>query len=132
MTHKQEVKVRKNAYKYFDEVIYENQDWDKCDIAISSFCAGAEYALKNKYDELKHDVEEKNDKPNIVQFLKDNGVYDMFFANLLNNKQGEDLNFYFFSHFSTVSAIMAAFTWTETPEGYRFWEVISDRWGNQF
>lgn len=132
MTDKQMVKVQRNAYKFYDEVIYENKDWSKYDIALSAFQAGADYALKNKYDELKEDAEKKNGKPNIVQFLKDKGVYEEFFANLLNYKQGENLSKYFLSHFFNVNAISGAFIWGETPEEHDFWEEISEMWHKQF
>lgn len=132
MTDKQLEKVRRNAYKYYDEVIYENQNWDKCDITLSAFYAGAEYALKNKYDELKDDTEKKNDKPNIVQFLKDRGVYEMFFTHLLNEREGKRLNEYFEFAFFDTNAISSAFVWVKTPEGHTFWSEISDKWLKQF
>ena len=132
MTVKQEMRVRSKAYKYYDEVIYENQDWSMRDIALSSFYAGAEYALKNKYDELKEDAEKKNEKPNIVQFLKDSGVYEMFFANLLNKKQGDSLSQYFLSYFFNDNAISGAFLWDDTPEGDAFWRELSEEWSKQF
>jgi ATP-dependent exoDNAse (exonuclease V) beta subunit len=132
MTREQENKVRRNAYKFYDKIVLENDGWDNCDIAVSAFYAGAEYALKNKYDELKDDAEKKNDKPNIVQFLKDNGVYEKFWYNLLNHKRGERLHKYFLSDFSNSNAISAAFIWSETPEGQYFWEKIYDKWCEQF
>lgn len=129
MTDKQMVKVRRNAYKYYDEVIFEHDDWNKRDITLFSFQAGADYVLKNKH-ELKE--EQSNAKPNIVQFLKDNGVYEMFFANLLKQKQEEVLCLYFSRCFYEYNAISAAFTWEETPERHTFWEEISERWAKQF
>lgn len=126
MTEKQEMQVRRKAYKFYDEVIYENQDWSKRDITLSSFQAGAEYALKNKHDELK---EQSRD---IVRFLKDNGVYDVFFTNLFNEKQGDDLCMYFSLGFHTRDAISAAFIWSSTPEGHDFWEELSYRFCNNF
>ena len=126
MTDKQEMRVRSKAYKYYDEVIYENQDWSMRDIALSSFYAGAEYALKNKYDELR------NGRPNIVQFLKDNGVYEVFFENLFKQKQGRDLSDYFLFGFSNYNAISSAFTWGNTPEGHTFWSEISEEFNKQF
>ena len=126
MTDKQEMRVRSKAYKYYDEVIYENQDWSMRDIALSSFYAGAEYALKNKYDELR------NGRPNIVQFLKDNGVYEVFFENLFKQKQGRDLSDYFLFGFSNYNAISSAFTWSNTPEGHTFWSEISEEFNKQF
>lgn len=132
MTGKQEMRVRSKAYKFYDEVIFENLDWSRHDIATASFVAGAEYALKNKYDELKEDAEKKNEKPNIVQFLKDSGVYEMFFANLLNKKQVDSLSQYFLSYFFNDNAISAAFTWDDTPEGDTFWRELSEEWSKQF
>jgi hypothetical protein len=126
MTERQEMKVRRNAYKYYDEVIYSNRDWNMRDITLSSFYAGAEYALKNKHDELKEESH------GIVRFLKDNGVYDVFFANLLKQKQGDDLYQYFLLGFNTSAAISSAFIWINTPEGNDFWEELSDRFGSQF
>ena len=132
MTSQQKRKVRGRAYKFYDEVIFENLDWSKHDIATASFVAGAEYALKNKYDELKEDAEKKNEKPNIVQFLKDSGVYEMFFANLLNKKQGDSLSQYFLSYFFNDNAISGAFLWDDTPEGDTFWRELSEEWSKQF
>lgn len=132
MTDKQLLKVRRNAYKYYDEVIFEHDDWNKRDIAIFSFQSGADYALKNKYDELKDDADKKNDKPNIVQFLRDNRVYERFIVNLLNHKQGEDLSYYLLTHLFGFNAISGAFIWSETPEGPDFWEEISSKWNKQF
>ena len=132
MTGKQEMRVRSKAYKFYDEVIFENLDWSKRDIATASFVAGAEYALKNKYDELKEDAEKKNEKPNIVQFLKDNGVYEVFFENLFKQKQGRDLSNYFLFGFSNYNAISSAFTWDDTPEGDTFWRELSEEWSKQF
>lgn len=130
MTTKQELKVRRNAYKFYDEVIYEHTDWSKLEITNASFCAGAEYALKNK-SELKDDAKKK-EKPNIVQFLKDNGACEMFFKNLLDRKQEEDLIDYLSFKFFTSIAISAAFIWHNTPEGQEFWGDLSDKWAKQF
>lgn len=129
MTTKQERLVHRNAYKFYDNVVYENPDWSKRNIAIASFNAGAKYTLENKHDELK-----ANGKPNIVEFLKDNGVYEMFFANLFNHFQNreEDLRQYFLSNFFAYNAISSAFLWDRTPEGQTFWSEISDRWIKQF
>jgi hypothetical protein len=129
MTDKQEMKVRRNAYKFYDEVIYEHRDWNKRDIALASFQAGADYVLKNKH-ELKE--EQSNAKPNIVQFLKDNGAYEMFFANLLNYKQEKDLGKYFLSDFFSINAISAAFIWSETPEGKDLWCELGAKWRQLF
>lgn len=130
MTQEQLRKIRNAGYKYWDNTVFENSDWSKRDISQFSFEAGAEYALKNKYDELKEDAEKKNE-PNIVQFLKDSGAYNLFFANLFNQKQGEVLRGYFLSYFFNYNAILAAFTWDQTPEGQDFWEEINTRWIKQ-
>ena len=127
MTREQLRKIRNAGYKYWDNEVFENHsDWSKREIAQFSFEAGAKYALANKYDELK---EQSRD---IVQFLKDNGVYEMFFANLLNQKQGEVLCLYFSRYFYEPYAILAAFTWKDTPERHTFWEEISEKWNKRF
>lgn len=132
MTQEQLRKIRNAGYKFWDKTVFENSDWSKRDVSQFSFEAGARYALANKYDELKEDAEKKNDKPNIVQFLKDNGVYEMFFANLFNQRTEADLSSYFLSCFFNSNAISAAFAWDRTPEGNTFWCEISRKWSKQF
>ena len=131
MTQEQLRKVRNAGYKYWDNTVYENSDWSKREISQYSFEAGAEYALKNKYDELKENAE-KNGKPNIVQFLKENGVYEKFFANLFKQKGGDELHRYFIELFFGIHAINGAFLWSRTTEGSNFWVEISEKWSKQF
>lgn len=132
MTQEQLRKIRNAGYKYWDNEVYDNHpDWSKREISQFSFEAGAKYALANKYDELKEDAK-KNGKPNIVQFLKDNGVYEMFFANLFGQRNREVLSQYFLFCFFDTNAISSAFIWEETPEGQTFWNEISDIWCKQF
>jgi hypothetical protein len=129
MTDKQEMKVRRNAYKYYDEVIYEHRDWNKRDIALASFQAGADYVLKNKH-EFKE--EQSNAKPNIVQFLKDNGAYEMFLDNLANQRPGELFIEYLKNDFGTIYTISEAFSWSNTQEGINFWYELSEKWIKEF
>jgi hypothetical protein len=126
MTSKQMDKVRKNAYKYYDEIVFENQDWSKREILLSSFYAGADYVLKNKHDELK---EQSN---SIIKFLKDNGVYEMFWDNLANQKTQEEIISYLKNYFGTPYAFTEAFVWSKTPEGIDFWCDLSEKWDRQF
>jgi hypothetical protein len=129
MTDKQEMKVRRNAYKYYDEVIYEHRDWNKRDIALASFQAGADYVLKNKH-EFKE--EQSNAKPNIVQFLKDNGAYEMFLDNLANQRPGELFIEYLKNDFGTIYTISEAFAWNNTQEGINFWHELGEKWIKEF
>jgi hypothetical protein len=132
MTERQEMKVRRNAYKFYDEVIYNRQDLGKRDISLLSFQAGADYALKNKYDELKEYPKKKNDKPNIVQFLKDNGVNEAFWDNFYNQNTLEQTRYYLKHHLCTTIAISEAFSWSRTQEGIDFWCELSKKWSDQF
>lgn len=129
MTDKQMVKVRRNAYKYYDEVIFEHDDWNKRDITLFSFQAGADYVLKNKH-ELKE--EQSNAKPNLVQFLKDNGAYEMFWDNLANQRTGELFINYLKNDFGTIYTISEAFTWSNTQEGINFWCELNEKWQKLF
>ena len=129
MTDKQMVKVRSNAYKFYDEIVFENNDWNKRDISLFSFQAGADYVLKNKHL-LKE--EESNAKPNPVQFLKDNGAYEMFWDNLANQNTGELFMNYLKNDFGTIYTISKAFAWSNTQEGVNFWCELSKKWQKLF
>lgn len=122
MTDKQKEKVRNKAYKYYDEIVFENPNWSKRDIAILSFQAGAKYALANKHDELK---EQSCD---IVQFLKDNGAYEKFLDNLAGKRSKEEIIDFFRQDFGQNYCINCAFAWASTPEGHRFWSEINAKW----
>ena len=126
MTSQQERKVRGRAYKFYDEVIFENLDWSSHDIATASFVAGAEYALANKHDELKEQSRE------IIKFLKDNGVYEMFWDNLANQNTQEQIIYYLKNYFGTSRTISEAFTWSRTQEGMCFWDGLSEKWQKLF
>jgi hypothetical protein len=124
MTQEQLRKIRNAGYKYWDNEVFENHsDWSKREITQFSFEAGAKYALANKYDELK-----EKDKPNIVQFLKDNGIYEMFWANLLNQNTIEQIIHYMKNYFGTSSTFAEAFVWSRTPEGVEFWREVGSKW----
>ena len=125
MTQEQLRKIRNAGYKYWDNTAYENSDWSKREISQNSFEAGAKYALANKYDELKESSR------NIVQFLKDNGVYEMFWANLLNQNTIEQITHYMKNYFGTSSTFTEAFAWVRTPEGVEFWCEVSSKWNEQ-
>lgn len=130
MTDKQMVKVRRNAYKFYDEIVFENDDWNKRDITLFSFQAGADYVLKNKH--LLKEEEQSNAKPNLVQFLKDNGAYEMFLDNLANQRTGELFINYLKNDFGTIYTISEAFAWSNTQEGVNFWYELSEKWQKLF
>jgi hypothetical protein len=128
MTQEQLRKIRNAGYKYWDNEVFDNHsDWSKREISQFSFEAGAKYALANKYDELK-----EKDKPNIVQFLKDNGAYEMFWDNLANQKTEVLIIDYLKDRFGTVYTISEAFTWSSTQEGVDFWHNLSEKWQKLF
>jgi hypothetical protein len=128
MTQEQLRKIRNAGYKYWDNEVFDNHsDWSKREISQFSFEAGAKYALANKYDELK-----EKDKPNIVQFLKDNGAYEMFWDNLANQKTEVLIIDYLKDRFGTVYTISEAFTWSSTQEGVDFWYNLSEKWQKLF
>lgn len=128
MTQEQLRKIRNAGYKYWDNEVFDNHsDWSKREISQFSFEAGAKYALANKYDELK-----EKDKPNIVQFLKDNGVYEMFWDNLADQKTKEQIIGYLKYGFGTACTISEAFTWSSTQEGVDFWYNLSEKWQKLF
>lgn len=123
MTNEQLRKIRNAGYKYWDNEVFENHsDWSKRDVSQFSFEAGAKYALANKYDELK---EQSHD---IVQFLKNNGAYEMFWDNLANQKTQEEIIYYLKNNFGSSDTISEAFTWSCTPEGVDFWWNLSEQW----
>jgi hypothetical protein len=130
MTEKQMVNVRRNAYKYYDEIVFENDDWTKREVTLFSFQAGADYVLKNKH-ELKEE-EQSNAKPNIVQFLKDNGAYEMFLDNLANQRPGGLFIEYLKNDLGTIHTISEAFAWNNTQEGINFWLELNGKWLKEF
>lgn len=127
MTQEQLRKIRNAGYKYWDNEVFEyHTDWSKREVSQFSFEAGAKYALANKHDELK---EQLND---IIKFLKCNGVYEMFWDNLANQKTQEEIISYLKNCFGAHCAISEAFVWSKTPEGMSFWCDVNDKWTRQF
>lgn len=127
MTQEQLRKIRNAGYKYWDNEVFEyHTDWSKREVSQFSFEAGAKYALANKYDELK------NQSLNIVQFLKDNGIFEMFWDNLANQKTQEEIIGYLKEYFGTSFTFSEAFIWVKTPEGVDFWRNLSEKWNRQF
>lgn len=127
MTNEQLRKIRNAGYKYWDNEVFENHsDWSDREITQFSFEAGAKYALANKYDELK---EQSND---IIKFLKDNGVYEMFWDNLASQNTQERIIFYLKKYFGSSLTISEAFTWINTQEGINFWCELNEKWRKLF
>lgn len=113
MTDKQMEKVRKNAYKFYDNVVYEHQDWNRRDIAISSFYAGADYVLKNK-NELRKDTVDS-----LAEFLVMRDALYAFINNVFEQRGHEHLLY------ALDCNIDSAFRWSETPQGYDYWCELS-------
>lgn len=113
MTDKQMEKVRKNAYKFYDNVVYERKDLNKRDIALSSFYAGAEYVLKNKNELSKDTVD------SLAEFLVMRDALYKFINNVLEQRGHEHLLY------ALDCDIDSAFKWSETPQGYDYWYELS-------
>lgn len=123
MTQNQLRKIRNAGYKYWDNEVFEyHTDWSKREVSQFSFEAGAKYALANKHDELKEQSR------NIVQFLKNNGVYEIFWDNLVNQNSPERIVYYLKNYFGTSITFSEAFTWSQTQEGLHFWCEVNDKW----
>jgi hypothetical protein len=114
MTDKQMVKVRKNAYKYYDEIVFEHDDWSKRDITLSSFHAGAEYVLKNKHELRKDTVN------SLAEFLVMEDALNAFIDNVLKQR-GHDHLLYILE----CGSIRSAFDWEKTLQGYNYWCELS-------
>jgi hypothetical protein len=115
MTDKQETKVRKNAYKYYDEIVFENQDWSKRRISLSSFYAGADYVLKNK-----HELQEVTC---LAEFLARKGALIEFMENVLKQRVGFPIE-----EISSAlgDKISVAFAWGDTPQGFEYWRELAE------
>ena len=127
MTNEQLRKIRNAGYKYWDNEVFENHsDWSTREVSQFSFEAGAKYALANKYDELKEQSR------NIVQFLKDNGVYERFWENIFNQNTQDEIIDYMKNRFGTSCIFSGAFVWAGTPEGVDFWRDLEEKWNKRF
>lgn len=114
MTDKQMEKVRRKAYKYYDEVIYENPNWSNRDIALSSFYAGAEYVLKNKH--------ELQTTTCLAEFLVRKGILIEFIANVCKSRSELSIDVI---KCALNGDICSAFSWGGTPQGFDYWANIS-------
>ena len=66
----------------------------------------------------------------LITFLKKNRAYSKFMRNL-KYKNIEELNDAIAlaeEKGFTVSPIVAAFIWTDTPEGYEYWNIVENKW----
>lgn len=80
-----------------------------------------------------------------LKFLKENGVYQMYKANLMKNVNRDNyVGFTYgiqlkvlynpsgskrkFSIYLAEELINYAFCWAETPQGHDFWSHLSGRW----
>lgn len=117
MTDKQMGKVRKNAYKYYDEVIYMNQDWSKRDISLLSFYAGADYVLKNKH--------EPQEVTCLAEFLARKGILIEFIKNTCAFSNDYSITYI---ERALEGMICEAFSWSDSPQGFDYWSKISDEY----
>lgn len=71
-----------------------------------------------------------NDFKLFKQFLMDNGCYHSYMFNAL--KRNSDTISHLFDYITSKSAycyVNGAFTWGFTKEGYDYWYIISQKWG---
>ena len=66
-------------------------------------------------------------RTNILSFLNSN-IAKKFEANFRAQNTQRSFSEFIVSTGSTMNAVWRAFAWTNTPEGYEFWETISDLW----
>lgn len=66
-------------------------------------------------------------KTNILSFLNSN-IAKKFEANFRTQQAQNSFSEFIVSTGSTTAAVWRAFSWAITPEGYEFWEMISDLW----
>lgn len=66
-------------------------------------------------------------KTNILSFLNTD-IAKKFEANFRTQKAQSSFSGFIVSSGSTVGAVCKAFTWNITPEGFEFWNAISDLW----
>lgn len=114
MTDKQMKKVRKNAYKFYDEVIFEGENWSNREISLSSFCAGADYVLQNK--------RELQEVTCLAEFLARKGVLIEFLENVLKQRGGSPIE----EISLALDQLSAAFAWGETPQGFKYWRELAE------
>ena len=68
-------------------------------------------------------------KPQFKQFLKSKKLYWKFFKNcLLQSDSNIISNFQTFQITLKHGWLWSAFTWDETPQGYKFWKDVSEKW----
>lgn len=115
MTGKQMKKVRKNAYKFYDEVIFEGENWGKREISLSSFCAGADYVLKNK--------RELQEVTCLAEFLARKGALIEFMENVLKHRVGSPIKEI---SLALGDQISSSFAWGDTPQGFEYWQELAE------
>lgn len=71
----------------------------------------------------------KNDKvifANFFYFLLSNNAFNLYFKNIVNDSTS--LMRAFTTDHNGMYLISSAFTWADTPQGFRFWENLHRKW----
>ena len=71
----------------------------------------------------------KNDKlifAKFFYFLLSNNVFNLYFENIVNDSTS--LMRAFTTDHNGMYLISSAFTWVDTPQGFRFWENLHRKW----
>lgn len=73
-------------------------------------------------------MEDIDMKTEFIAFLKREGIYDNFIANVMKQK-GKTLDEILSDTHSTGNPIDRGFTWSTTPEGDTYWNKYYRMWG---
>ena len=63
---------------------------------------------------------------NFFHFLLSNNVFNLYFENIVNDSTS--LMRAFTTDHNGMYLISSAFTWVDTPQGFRFWENLHRKW----
>ena len=95
----------------------------------------------NIYDDLEYptfdDIIHTEGVKEFYKFLLNNNLLDKYLYNFRNNKspmlfgcKDTDI-WYVLDNKLSTTFIFDAFSWSDSPEGYSFWERINDEWYNR-
>lgn len=119
MTEKQERKIRREAYKFYDEQIFANTDLCKHDIAQIAFYAGAEYILKNKKEFGDTAIHPTTEAGFLLEFLAKRDALVPYIENIFAQRPHELIDM-----LKECSSINSAFSWAGTPQGHDYWHEL--------
>lgn len=126
MTEKQERKIRREAYKFYDEQIYEDTNLFKHDIAQIAFYAGAEYILKNKHEFGNTTIRPTTEAGLLLEFLAKRDALVPYIENIFAKRPHQLIDI-----LKECSSINSAFSWIDTPQGHDYWHELHNEFLNE-